>query len=98
MSLYIKTLQQAVAREAEAKAAAPPNAKLRQRLNAWHGSLPLASRNRPFAMSELEKALGVAGRFLSATLIEAGWTRKRQWQGTTHYYRYWLPPGVTRRS
>ncbi len=93
VSLYIKTLQQAVARQAEAKGAAPPNLKLRQRLEAWHSSLPLASRNRPFAMSELEKALGVAGRFLSAVLIEAGWTRKRRWQGTAHYYRFWLPPG-----
>jgi hypothetical protein len=52
VSLYIKTLQQAVARQAEAKGAAPPNLKLRQRLEAWHSSLPLASRNRPFAMSE----------------------------------------------
>ncbi len=92
MSLYIKALQQAVAQQAEAKAAATPNSKLRQRLDAWHRSLPLASRDRPFAMSELEKALGVAGRFLSAALIEAGWTRKRRWQGTAHYYRYWLPP------
>jgi hypothetical protein len=91
MSLYITLLQ----REAErARAAAEPKpSSLRQRLETWHHSLPLASRKRPFAMVELEQACGVPGRLLSATLIEAGWTRKRRWQGTAHYYRFWLPPG-----
>jgi hypothetical protein len=90
MSLYIALLQ----RDAErARVAAEPKpSSLRQRLEAWHSSLPPASRNRPFAMVELEQATGVAGRFLSATLIQAGWTRKRRWQGTAHYYRFWLPP------
>jgi hypothetical protein len=64
-------------------------------------SSPLSGRKATYrpvqipraSSSELEKALGVAGRFLSAVLIEAGWTRKRRWQGTAHYYRFWLPPG-----
>jgi hypothetical protein len=89
-SLYIKELMRGV-EQAGAAAEAKPSS-LRQRLEAWHSSLPLASRNRPFAMVELEQATGVAGRFLSATLIQAGWTRKRRWQGTAHYYRFWLPP------
>jgi hypothetical protein len=45
-------------------------------------------------MVEIEKALGVPGRLLSATLIDAGWVRKRRWQGTAHYHRYWLPPNA----
>ncbi|WP_294536925.1 hypothetical protein [uncultured Rhodoblastus sp.] len=91
MSLYIKELM----RDAERASAAAEAQRwpLLQRLEAWHKSLPPASRNRPFAMVELEQATGVAGRLLSATLIEAGWTRKRRWQGTAHYYRFWLPPG-----
>jgi len=90
MSAYIAKLMREV-EQARACAEARPSS-LRQRLDAWHSSLPPVSRRRAFAMSELEAALGVAGRFLSATLLEAGWTRKRRWQGTAHYYRYWLPP------
>jgi hypothetical protein len=67
---------------------------LRLRLEAWHRNLPPVARNRPFAMAELEAAMDIPGRLLSATLIEAGWTRKRRWQGTAHYFRYWLPPHV----
>lgn len=89
MSAYIKQLVDDLASEN----AAAPIANIRQRLEAWHSGLPLVARNRPFAMSELEQALGVAGRFLSATLIEAGWTRRRRWDGTAHYYRFWQPPG-----
>jgi hypothetical protein len=90
MSAYIKKLVDDLAQEN----ATAPISNIRQRLEAWHSGLPHVARNRPFAMSELEQALGVAGRFLSRTLIEAGWTRKRRWEGTAQYYRYWVPPNL----
>jgi hypothetical protein len=91
MSLYIKKLMEEVAREA---AAEPQPSHIHKRLERWYNNLPPVARNRPYAMSELEEALKVPGRFLSAVLIEAGWTRKRRWEGTAHYYRYWDPPGI----
>jgi hypothetical protein len=90
---YLKRLTK-LTKDAEREAAAePPPSNIHKRLERWFNSLPPVARNRPYAMSELEAALHVPGRFLSATLIEAGWTRKRRWEGTAHYYRYWLPPG-----
>ena len=90
MSAYVTKL----VRQAEQAAAhhGATRSSLRMRLEAWHLSLPSVARNRPFAMAEFEAALGTAGRLLSATLIEAGWARKRRWHGTEHYYRYWVPP------
>ena len=85
---YIKKLMRDAEREA---AAEPPPSHVHTRLERWFNSLPPVARNRPYAMSELEAALHVPGRFLSATLIEAGWTRKRRWDGP-HYYRFWVPP------
>ena len=91
MSAYITKLRRE--NEQPRSAVETKSSTLRQRLEVWHSSLPPVSRNRAFAISELEQAMGMAGRLLSATIIEAGWTRKRRWQGTAHYFRYWVPPG-----
>ena len=52
------------------------------------------ARNRPFAMVEIERALGTRGRFISAVLIRLGWRRQRIWTGAGPFHRYWLPPSV----
>ena len=83
---YIQDLQRQARDEKTVK---PSN--LRQRLLDWHSSLPAVSRDRPFAMSEIETALKKPGRIVSAVLAEAGWRRKRKWSGE-HYNRYWMPP------
>jgi hypothetical protein len=64
---------------------------LQARFVAWYRSLPEVSRQRPFSMQEFEAALGTQGKYLSAVLVDLGWTRKRRWSGT-RYFRYWLPP------
>lgn len=89
MSAYIKKLMEEAARQ---NAADPQPSYIHKRLERWYSSLPPVARNRPYAMCELQAALKIPGRFLSAALIEAGWTRKRRWVGTAHYYRYWIPP------
>lgn len=65
---------------------------LQARLMAWLKSLPPAIRDRPFAMQEFEAALATQGKYISAVLLDLGWTRKRQWSTTGQYHRYWLPP------
>lgn len=71
---------------------------LRQRVLDWFGTLPAISRHRPFAMVELEKALGTQGKYLSPILLSLGWTRQRKWSSQGQYHRYWLPPSVHRTS
>lgn len=66
---------------------------LRQRFIDWYAALPEVSRNRAFAMVELERALGTQGRYLSAVLLELGWRRGRKWSSQGQYSRYWIPPG-----
>ncbi len=85
---YIETLK----RQMAAAAAATPPSTLRDRFLRWYGALPPVSRDRPFAMSELEAALGTQGRHISPILVAEGWRRARSWQGQ-HYFRYWRPPG-----
>lgn len=70
----------------------PSSRDLRQRLTDWYDSLPEISRARPFAMVELERALGTQGRYLSEVLLNLGWQRRRKWVGARQYHRYWVPP------
>lgn len=70
----------------------PPAASdLRQRFLHWYESLPPISRDRPFAMNEMEQALGTQGKYLSPILLNLGWQRKRRWTGGGQYSRYWVP-------
>jgi hypothetical protein len=57
-------------------------------------ALPTLARNRPFAMVEIERALGTQGRFISEVAIRLGWRRQRIWTGAGPFHRYWLPPSV----
>jgi hypothetical protein len=70
----------------------PPG--LHQRFIEWYANLPEISRQRPFAMSELEQALGTQGKYLSPILLGLGWRRKRRWSTQGQYFRYWEPPSV----
>ena len=76
------------------EAAQAPVAKndLRPRFLDWHISLPEIARHRPFAMVELEQALGTQGKYLSQVLLSLGWQRKRRWNSRGQYPRYWVPP------
>jgi hypothetical protein len=87
-SAYIRALN----RELANTAAAPPSKPdLRQRFLDWHASLPEIARLRPFAMAELEQALGTQGKYLSPVLLSLGWQRRRKWSSRGQYNRYWLP-------
>lgn len=92
MTAYIKSLQRGL--EAEAPAAHLSNSDLETRFLSWLDSQPEISRLRPYAMSELENALGTKGRYLSAVLLRHGWARRRKWTSKTQYLRYWMPPGI----
>lgn len=89
-SAYINQLN----RELEINAPVAPRKEsdLRQRLLDWHTALPEVSRNRPFAMAELESALGTQGKYLSPILLSLGWQRRRKWSSRNQYHRYWVPP------
>ena len=89
-SAYINQLNREL--EAERATAQPVKPDLRQRFIDWYEGLPEISRNRHFAMVELERALGTQGKYLSPILISLGWQRKRRWTGQGHYNRYWVPP------
>jgi hypothetical protein len=65
---------------------------LHDRFVQWYAALPTLTRNRPFAMVEIERALGTRGRFISPVLIRLGWRRQRIWTGAGPFHRYWLPP------
>jgi hypothetical protein len=88
VTAYISSLNRGLA--AAATSATKPD--LHQRLLDWYGSLPEVTRNRPFAMSEIENALGTQGKYLSSILLQLGWRRRRKWSSTGQYNRYWLPP------
>lgn len=68
-----------------------PSSDLRTRFLAWHNGLPEVSRNRPFAMLEIEQALKTQGKYLSPILLSEGWQRKRKWNSRGQYHRYWVP-------
>lgn len=69
-----------------------PKPDLRQQFLTWFDSQPEVSRIRPYSMVELERALGVPGRLLSAVLLSLGWERRRKWSSTGQSPRYWVPP------
>ena len=92
MTAYIKSLQRSF--ESEEPHAQLSISDLETRFLSWLNSQPEISRIRPYAMTELENALGTQGRYLSAILIRHGWARRRKWTGKTQYLRYWVPPGL----
>jgi hypothetical protein len=67
-------------------------ADLNQRFLDWYHGLPEISRNRPFAMTEIEAALSSQGKYLSPIMLHLGWRRRRRWSSTGQYNRYWVPP------
>jgi hypothetical protein len=83
---YMKTLT-------EARRAQPSQpSSLQDRFISWYASLPAVSRDRRFSMSEIEAALKTQGRYISPVLLDLGWQRKRMWNTTGQYHRYWVPP------
>jgi hypothetical protein len=92
-SAYIKALQRSFEAE-EPSAELSKKLDLEARLRDWLNSQPEISRQRPYAMSELERALGTQGRYLSPVLFGLGWERRRRWTGKSQYLRYWVPPDI----
>lgn len=88
-SAYVKDLNRQLELSHDRLASAPD---LRQRFIEWYAAVPEISRNRRFAMAELEEALQTQGRYLSSVLLSLGWTRKRRWSSRGQYNRYWMPP------
>jgi hypothetical protein len=89
MSAYVKELNRELERALQQRQPAP--SPLRIRVVEWFNGLPEVSRNRPFSMSEIERALGSQGKYISPVLLELGWRRRRKWSSTGQYHRYWLP-------
>lgn len=90
-SAYINQLK----RESEERSVqriAPPT--LAQKFVEWFEGVPEISRLRPYAMTEMERALETQGRYLSPILFSLGWERRRKWSSKTQYLRYWVPPGA----
>jgi hypothetical protein len=90
-SAYIKALQ----RNCEAEVPPPKPFKrsdLEARFLSWLDNQPEISRLRPYAMTELENALGTQGKYLSPILIRLGWERRRKWSTKGQYLRYWVLP------
>lgn len=71
------------------------NSTLRARFLAWYNGLPDVSKNRAFAMIEIEQALKTQGKYLSPILLSEGWQRKRKWNSKGQYHRYWVPNRLT---
>lgn len=89
-SAYIASLN----KDFELATSPPAAASLRQRFIDWYAALPDIARQRPFAMTELERALSTQGKYLSPILLELGWCRGRRWSSRGQYNRYWLPPAA----
>jgi hypothetical protein len=89
-SAYITTLNRELG--IERVEAQPTRPDLRQRLLDWFMAIPEVARHRPFAMVELERALGTQGKYLSPILLSLGWQRRRKWSSRGQYHRYWIPP------
>ena len=87
---YIATLNREMRGcEDQAPSAAPD---LLQQFLDWYINLPEITRQRPFAMVELEQALSTQGKYLSPVLLSLGWQRRRKWISQGQYPRYWVPP------
>jgi hypothetical protein len=91
-SAYIRSLQKSLA--AEAQSTELSKRDVESRFLAWLDGQPAISRFRPYSMTELEKALGTQGRYLSPVLLRLGWERRRKWTSKKQYLRYWVPPSV----
>lgn len=91
MRAYLAELNR-IKQEVENRNNAQPHADLRARFLLWFNNLPQVSRNRPFAMQEIEQALHTQGRYISPVLLDQGWQRKRRWNSKGQYHRYWMPP------
>jgi len=89
-SAYISALYRSL--EAEEPPAQLSTSSLETRFLSWLNSQPEISRLRPYAMTELEQAVGTQGRYLSPVLLRLGWERRRKWTSKTQYHRYWVPP------
>ena len=89
-SAYIKSLRRSLEAEEQPNVLSRPG--LEARFFSWLDSQPEISRHRPYSMTELEKALGTQGRYLSPVLLRLGWERRRKWNSKTQYLRYWVPP------
>ncbi len=72
---YIRSLQSSL--EPEASTQQLSKTDLKQRFIDWYQSVPEISRDRPYSMGELERALGTQGRFLSPVLLSPGLTLTR---------------------
>lgn len=89
-SAYIQQLQKATQ---ETKATNDGSTPAEVKFDTWWKSLHEATRDRPYGFSEIKRATGlVDDRKLGIILVSRGWTRKRKWSGTIHYYRLWVPP------
>jgi hypothetical protein len=75
-------------------ARSPPSKpqSLRDRFLAWYRALPAVSRERPFAMSEIEAALKTQGKYIGPVLLDLGWRRRRLYKTRGPYSRFWVPP------
>lgn len=94
MSAYIARLNLDIERAAAAISVPAPD--LRQRFIEWYAAIPEISRQRAFAMIELERAFSTQGKYLSPILLSLGWQRRRKWSDGGQYCRYWLPPSAKR--
>ncbi len=88
-SAYIKALRRSLTEEQGQQLS---NSDLKQRFLVWLDSQPEISRNRPYSMFELERAIGAPGRLLSSVLLSLGWERRRKWSSKGQSLRYWVPP------
>ena len=89
-SAYISQLN----RELRESVDQPQPIGLRRRFIDWYAALPEISRDRAFAMAEIESALQTQGRHLSPIMLSLGWQRQRKWSSRQQYLRYWVPPGM----
>jgi hypothetical protein len=91
MPAYVRKMLESAA------AAYPPSPRstLRARFVDWYASLPAVSRERPFAMSEIEAALKTQGKYIGPVLLELGWRRRRLYKTRGPYSRYWVPPALS---
>ena len=64
----------------------------------WWNALPLVTRHRRYALTEISDALHTrtgtrfANRNITAVLESMAWTTGRDWTRAGRNRRYWLPP------
>jgi hypothetical protein len=90
MRAYLAELNR-IKQDVEESRMVQPQSDLHVRFLAWYNGLPMVSRDRAFAMVEIEQALSTQGRYISPILLTAGWHRRRKWNSKGQYLRYWVP-------